>query len=265
MKANAAEILQGQIESGEYLLAHRPISPESLSEWKTAARASVEWIYGAESDAFRSFIGGGGGIASVPINPSEQQMENSRAEAVQRQVAKLKGLLRVHLATHESSTQLPRLASVPCNHGRVFVVHGHDDRYRLETARFIEQLGLEAVLLQEQPNTGRMLLDKFEDNATASDFAVVLLTPDDRGGTAGTPSSKQRARARQNVIFELGYFIGKLGRSRVCALYLSTVELPSDIQGISHIELDVAGAWKVLLARELNAAKLPVNAKALVR
>jgi predicted nucleotide-binding protein len=96
-----------------------------------------------------------------------------------------------------------------------------------------------------------------ERNAPVA-YSVILLTPDDKGyPNSGDVTPKPRAR--QNVIFELGYFIGRLGRNRVCALYVEGVELPSDFHGIVYIPLDKGGAWQFLLAKELKAAGLDID------
>jgi predicted nucleotide-binding protein len=135
---------------------------------------------------------------------------------------------------------------------KVFVVHGHDTAALQGVARFLEQLGLEATILSEQPDAGRTIIEKFVDCADEVGFAVVLLTPDDLGGSAGALT--QATRARQNVIFELGYFAGKLGRGRTCLLCKGSVEIPSDLYGVIYTELDSAEGWKRKLARELQAA-----------
>ena len=119
---------------------------------------------------------------------------------------------------------------------RVFVVHGHDEEAKLSVARFLEPLRLEAIILSERPNEGRTIIEKFEHNADVS-YAVVLLTPDDIGFPKSTPDI-QRPRSRQNVILELGYFIGQLTRARVCALYKGSVELPSDFHGVLYVQMD---------------------------
>ena len=90
-------------------------------------------------------------------------------------------------------------------------------------------------------------------------FAVVLLTNDDQGGPSDLPFEEQKLRARQNVIFELGYFIGRLGRNRVCALYAPGVEIPSDYSGVLYIQLDEQGGWRLALAKEMKASGLPVD------
>jgi predicted nucleotide-binding protein len=141
---------------------------------------------------------------------------------------------------------------------KVFVVHGHDEGALQALARFLEQLGLTAIILREQPDQGRTIIEKFEDCAAEVGFAVVLLTPDD----VGNPESKQDQgrRARQNVIFELGYFAGKLGRGRACLLRKSDVEIPSDLYGVIYTDMDDADGWKLKLVRELKAAKLDFDA-----
>jgi predicted nucleotide-binding protein len=88
---------------------------------------------------------------------------------------------------------------------------------------------------------------------------VILLTGDDRGGMWKASYEEQKPRARQNVILELGFFLGKLGRERVCALYQPGVEIPSDYSGVLFVSLDAGGAWRLALARELKAAGLDID------
>jgi len=142
--------------------------------------------------------------------------------------------------------------------GRVFVVHGHDEGSREAVARFLETLQLVPVVLHEQPNKGRTIIEKFMDYSDVA-FAVVLLTADDKGGSVKADITELRPRARQNVLLELGFFIGALGRDRVCPLYEDGVEIPSDYQGVLFVKLDSAGVWRLLLARELKAAGLPID------
>ncbi len=140
---------------------------------------------------------------------------------------------------------------------RVFVVHGHDETSREKVARFLEHLDFAPIILHEQPNAGRTIIEKFEDYSDVG-FAVVLLTHDDLGAAKGEPDSLQ-PRARQNVIFELGFFVGRLGRHNVCALRSGDVELPSDIHGVVYVQIDAAGAWRLLLATELREAGFEVD------
>lgn len=182
-----------------------------------------------------------------------------------RQVGYLEGLLE-----SLSGEQIePREAAPPgtsrtlADAKKVFIVHGHEGEAKEMLARFLARLGLEPIILHEQPNGGATLIEKFEVFSRDVAFAVVLLTPDDVGGKKRTPPQLV-PRARQNVILELGYFMGKLGRGRVCALYRKDVELPSDYQGVVYVEIDDGGAWKARLAQELIHCKLPIQLEALL-
>jgi len=140
----------------------------------------------------------------------------------------------------------------------VFIVHGRDWGAREATARLVEGQGLEAVILAEQPNGGRTLIEKFEAHATLAVFAIVLLTPDDIGGLSSAPNDVQ-ARARENVIFELGYFVGQLGRGKVCLVRNGEVNILSDLHGVAYIPLDEHGAWKARVLREIEQAGIPID------
>lgn len=142
----------------------------------------------------------------------------------------------------------------------VFLVHGHNAKVKEQVVRQLEKAGGYPVnILHEQPNRGLTIIEKFEQHASVSSFAIVLLTADDAGAPVApgetNPLTDLRPRARQNVVFELGYFVGALGRSRVAVLYDETVELPSDYQGIAYISL-ADETWRYKLLRELRAAGL---------
>jgi predicted nucleotide-binding protein len=147
----------------------------------------------------------------------------------------------------------------------VFIVHGHDKQAKTEVQLFLERAGLHPVVLHEQPNAGKTIIEKFEDHAGVAAFAVVLMTPDDIGGPVPFAENSLRPRARQNVVLELGWFAGKLGRSRVCALKKGDIEIPSDIAGVVYIDMDDRGAWRSELLKELgNAGYKPDWPRAMV-
>jgi len=132
----------------------------------------------------------------------------------------------------------------------IFIVHDTDEAAKETVARFIERLPLEVVILHERSNQGRTIIEKLEKNSNIG-YAVVLLTPDYMGAKKDQIDNLQ-PRARQNVIFELGWFYGRLGRERVCALYKEGVEIPTDFSGACYIPFDANGGWKLPLARELK-------------
>jgi predicted nucleotide-binding protein len=139
----------------------------------------------------------------------------------------------------------------------VFIVHGHDIEAKESVARHVEKLGLKAIILHEMPNKGRAVIEKFEDYSNVG-FAVVLLTPDDLGASKDK-REELKPRARQNVIFEFGYFVGKLRRERVCVLYKENVEIPSEYEGILYVEMDKGGGWKQALTKEMKEAGIRID------
>lgn len=145
---------------------------------------------------------------------------------------------------------------------QVFIVHGRDDGPKDTVARYLSSLELDPVILHEQPNEGRTIVEKFEDYADVG-FAIVLCTPDDIGALS-SDQENLRPRPRQNVVLELGFFLGRMGRKRVCALLEGNLEMPSDYDGVLFIPLDAAGGWKLILARELKAAGLTIDMNRIV-
>lgn len=136
---------------------------------------------------------------------------------------------------------------------KVFIVHGHDNETKQEVARFIQNIGLEVIILHEQASGGRTIIEKIEHYTSEADFAIVLYTPCDKGRGAMETTIPARDRARQNVVFEHGYLMSKLGRQHVCALVKGDIETPSDISGVVYTEMDIAGAWKISISKELLA------------
>ena len=162
----------------------------------------------------------------------------------------------IPLAPGVTTSQPTRTSSPSVSSNRVFIVHGHDAAGLEMVARFIERVGLIPLVLHEQPSGGRTVIEKLEHHGDV-DFAVILLTPDDEGKDKG--DAELKPRARQNVVLELGYFVGRLGRNRVCALHRGPMELPSDILGVVYVSFDEGGGWRLTLARELKQAGFTID------
>ncbi len=141
----------------------------------------------------------------------------------------------------------------------IFIVHGRAEVPRQRVQRFLETgTKSKPIILQDEVKGGaKAIIEKLEEYKATAKFVIVLLTGDDQGSLADSPEG--RPRARQNVVFELGFFIGALGRSRVAILCEEDLEIPSDINGILYIILDPRGAWKMSLAKELREAGIPVD------
>jgi hypothetical protein len=162
----------------------------------------------------------------------------------------------------ERTVGLVREREIDMSSGRIFIVHGHDEAARETVARFLERLDLVPIILREQPNLGLTIPEKLVKYSDVG-FAVVLMTPDDEGRSVKDAALK--LRARQNVVLELGFFIGLLGRERVCALKRGDVEIPSDYLNVAYTALDEAGAWKTLLGRELVTAGYSIDWNRMMR
>lgn len=139
------------------------------------------------------------------------------------------------------------------NKRKVFIVHGRDNEAKQEVARFIETIGLQSIILHEQASAGMTIIEKIERYSTEADFALVLYTPCDHGRGAHETKVQPRYRARQNVVFEHGYLMAKLGRKNVCALVKGEIETPNDISGVVYVNFDLLGSWKTEIAKELRA------------
>jgi hypothetical protein len=144
---------------------------------------------------------------------------------------------------------------------RIFIVHGHDNEMKVEVTSTLKRLGLEPIILHEYADEGRTIIEKFTDFSDVN-CAIVLLSPDDYGYSKEETPEKAKSRARQNVIFELGFFLGKLGRERVLVIYreINNFEFPSDYSGVLYKSYDKMGNWKFQIVKELQVIGYKVSA-----
>jgi predicted nucleotide-binding protein len=201
-------------------------------------------------------------ISFGPLSPSEE-VERYK-ERVSDRVAKLRSIIeRLDLYQNPVISHAPTATSAASpDFTHAFLVHGRDEGARESVARFLTKLGIEPVILFEKASSGRTVIEKLEHYAKVP-FAVVLLTPDDEGRLVGITDSL-KPRARQNVLLELGFFVGKLGRENVCALCKSPIDVPSDWDGVVWVTMDEHDGWKTKLARELKAAGFTIDLTALL-
>lgn len=191
--------------------------------------------------------------------PIEDLLTDSRTKA-----DRLRRLL-ANLDLYEKDDQNPgaRVTKEATSLNTVFIVHGHDQDAITQVHLLIRQTSdLNVVVLGDQASRGQTVIEKLECHlGDKSSFAVVLMTGDDLGRSKS--STEENPRARQNVIFELGYALAALGRGNVAALYEPGVEMPSDFAGVVYIPFDENGMWKQSLIREFREAGLNVDANRL--
>ena len=241
-------------ERGEKILAQNPIPEPIYDTWSNTVSTIIKDVYGSRSAHLDTFVGSQ--RFDLDYDPDGLQETAERAKNLERRLTVVQSLIE----TLDIEAILPARRDSPVtstDNRSVFVVHGHREAPREMTARFLEKLDLKPIILHEQPNKGRTIIEKFTDSADVG-FAVILFTGDDRGGIFADPYEDQKPRVRQNVMLELGFFLGKLGRNRVCVLYEDGVEIPSDYSGVIFTKLDAGGSWKFLLAKELKAAGMRV-------
>lgn len=148
------------------------------------------------------------------------------------------------------------------NNNKVFIVHGHDELALEQVISFIKDINLEPIVLKNQASSGKTIIEKIEECSDVG-FAIVLYTPCDVGASINDAENLQH-RARQNVIFEHGYLVGKIGRSNVCALVKGNIEKPNDISGVVYIDLDSQKAWRFAVAKELKQLGYNVDVNNLI-
>lgn len=163
----------------------------------------------------------------------------------------------LHGTAPTSAALTPNKPKTSMDKSKVFIVHGHDNAAKSEAARFVENLGFKAIILHEQASSGHTIIEKIEENTNVG-FGIVLYTPCDLGASKGE-KDHLKPRARQNVIFEHGYLIGKIGRENVCALVKGDIETPNDISGVVYIKMDEGDGWKLAVAKEMKKSGYDVD------
>ena len=256
----------------DFLSDEEMLTPE-FYKWRRDTEIAIEYIFGKDSRHIRDFTN----IVYEPqyANSTEKQEEDDYEEGLELAQSILQSMvdeIRQYWPSEgkefnvsNSSTLAQSQQKKKLQNRRVFIVHGHDEAMKQTVARSLEKLGLDPVVLHEQPSKGQTIIEKFTDYSDVS-FAVVLLSSDDLAFPRNTMPNRAKPRARQNVILELGYFLGKLGRDRVLPLYHGgrDFEMPSDYSGVVYTPFDEAGNWRFKLVQELKACGFDVDANALL-
>ena len=232
-----------------------------FQKWQRNTRVAIDNIFGLSSSQTQEFVNIEYWPRAINLFESNEARDQT---AYSRGLDEATAILESMFSEvdeyweedgQEMETPVASATLEQTNTNQIFLIHGRDHGTRETVARFLENLGLEPVILQEQPDEGLTIIEKFEQYARVN-FAVALFTSDDVGGL---PDDGLQPRVRQNVVFELGYFIGKFGRNRVRVLVKGAPEIPSDYSGVLYIPLDEAEGWKLALGRELRNAGFEIE------
>jgi predicted nucleotide-binding protein len=277
---NADQCRQGIARLGRRLEELKQFDPTSVKEQfkspeLTALAAAIDEAlmatfghFTTDYERYRSAADFSWGPVNMYDRTPIARVHRALQDSKQENIALLERAIRsLEERLAELSTSSPGTAEVEAQPRektkKIFVVHGHDEGPKQAVARLLEQLGLEPIILHEQPSRGRTIIEKVEAHGDVG-FAVVLLTPDDEGKAKG--EGELRPRARQNVVIELGYFIGRLKRENVCALVKGDVEAPSDFDGVVYVKYeDGSTAWRQGLGQELQAAGYAIDWNKIMR
>lgn len=211
------------------------------------------------------------GISFSSISETESQaLKLVRFKRIMTNTLNILDMMLDELEVQEVKNVIDEVSSQdepnPIIDNKVFVVHGHNEEMKQHIARFCEKLKLKPIILHEQANEGRTIIEKFSEYSQVK-FAIVILSADDLGLKKDKDFKEAKFRSRQNVIFEMGFFIGILGRKNVCVVHenIDNFELPSDYQGVIYIPYDTSLGWQLSVLKELNACGLNIDANLLLK
>ena len=233
----------------------------SLDHLKTRGEMIIRRICGDDSDYISDFVD----IYFYPLYPDPSKQDKLDTWNLSKdQSSNIINTIKeeILLFADEDGEPAESTDTGPMS-DKIFVVHGHDEELKLSVTLTLEKLDLNPIILHEMPNKGRTIIEKFTDYSDVG-FAVVLLSPDDIAHTVN--ADDESYRARQNVVLELGFFLGKLGRPRVATIHREhkNFKMPSDYDGVIFTPYDAKGAWKFELANELKAAGYDIDVNKLL-
>lgn len=258
------KILKKLIEETESIINQKRFSTD-FKIWKSKVERFLKQAFPQDDTYLKQFQDVSYAHSGYIISAGESTFEKNKRERERNIVygngiIYAKKLLQSFADDLASSTSSEKTTSEKLGK-TVFIVHGHDEDVLFKIKSTINNLKLNPVILHEQENEGFTLIEKLETHSEKADYAIILLTPDDEGYPRGN-ESKKRFRARQNVILELGLFLGLIGRKRVAVIYKGEVEIPSDYEGVLYIPMK--DEWKLKLAKEMKIAGIELSLDDLV-
>ena len=232
-------------EAKEFSVKYITASNPEFVAWNNSLIRYMEKNYGTTSTTTNNFKNRRYSLGVYALGTPQSSFINAYKKDMKITLKELEILLEEEIEEDDKPTITEKKQTK-----KVFIVHGRDDSKKYELSGFLYEQGLEPIILHEQVNNGQTIIEKIENNSDVA-CAIILLTPDDEGKLKNS-ENPLKTRARQNVIFEAGYFMGKLGRNRT--ILLSGVEeTMSDIDGIVYLDID---NYKSALLKELKSLNL---------
>ena len=222
-------------------------SDSDFKAWKTDVQLCLSGLYGENSIQFKNFN-------SRHFSPMVIGGNTDWHKPYVRDLETTKKEFERYICDFEEEGINTNMGKNRTSNNKVFIVHGHDGELKEKVARRLEQQGIEAIILSEQVNRGRTIIEKLEAYSDVN-VAIILFTQDDLG-VAKEEKGNEKYRARQNVVFEAGYFMGYLGRENIIMIADENVEIPGDLSGMVYTTID---SWEFEMLKELNAAGMKVN------
>lgn len=267
-KEQFINILNERISIGQEIY-NRPISTQKdfeenkieFSEWSDYNSEFLKQSFNKEYNEYKKSYDDAGVFSGMLITRG-QSTNNELQKFKSRVGTKLNDLKKLLskaelLKCNVPEPSQPKSDMIKFDKTQVFIVHGHDEAAKTKTARFIERLGLTPIILHEQASGSKTVIEKIETYSNVG-FGIVLYTPCDIGSKK-EENLNLKNRARQNVVFEHGFLIGKIGRENVCALVKDEIETPNDISGVVYVKMDDEDAWQVKLAKELKQSGYDID------
>jgi predicted nucleotide-binding protein len=246
----------------EQITAARNGEPEDTDAWRAKTEVVLRQAVGESDQLVADFRNLRYSPQIWSTGTPDSVFDQARRRGVQRGIALLEAAITKVEIDDDLGADQPASADTRPERTEIFIVHGHDEGQKEAVARFVQDLtGKKPIILHERVSSSATIIEKLERYAETASYAIVIATGDDMGRLA--TDTDDRPRARQNVILELGYFFGALGRENVALLYETGLDRPSDTNGILHIELDGTRQWRVALANEMEAAGFEVDRGAL--
>lgn len=222
-------------------------SDSDFKAWKTDVQLCLSGLYGEKSIQLKNFN-------SRPFSPMVIVGNTDWHEPYVRDLETTKKEFERYIGDFEDESENAFAKKKRFANNKVFVVHGHDGELKEKVARRLEQQGIEAIILSEQANRGKTIIEKLEVYSDVH-VAIALFTQDDIGA-AKDEKENEKYRARQNVVFEAGYFMGYLGRENTIIIVDENIEIPGDLSGMVYTTKD---NWEFEMLKELNAAGMKID------